>query len=238
MVHLTGESSTPGRMGIILVCKLSSGREASDTVRSQEARQQARDASTIRAHGSRDRTASPRLLCSTPPFLQVYLLSRPSFMIQGTGAVWMRCGGACAVLLPLSHDWCLRIILLHYTTNVRRLLGYVHTRRPDARIILVHPCLFSHFASDSSWNILKAGFSNSPHKGDCKGRGVLAPSTSSSRRRRHKGEVEIPALEIVNLVCARYAWYDQYLKSIFIRIIGKKGFRSLEWKPYPNNQST
>jgi len=99
MVHLTGESSTPGRMGIILVCKLSSGREASDTVRSQEARQQARDASTIRAHGSRDRTASPRLLCSTPPFLQVYLLLS-SFFYDTRDRGWVgKGGGACAVLL-------------------------------------------------------------------------------------------------------------------------------------------
>jgi len=47
--------------------------------------------------------------------------------------------------------------------------------------------------------IRKSGFSNARHKGDCKGaspfagaRGVLAPSTSPSRRRRHKGELESP----------------------------------------------
>ena len=88
-------------MGIILVCKLSSGREASDTVRSQEARHQARDASTIRAHGSRDRTASPRLLCSAHSVHFKYTCSsHPPSMIQGTGARMMGGGGACAVLLP------------------------------------------------------------------------------------------------------------------------------------------
>src|SRR5437762_1839943 len=81
MVHLTGESSTPGRMQIILVCKLSSVRHERLQIPFdlRTARQQARDASTRRAHGSRDRTASPRLLCSTPPFLQAYLVLSSCF---------------------------------------------------------------------------------------------------------------------------------------------------------------
>src|SRR6266567_2049925 len=60
-------------------------------------------ASTRRAHGSRDRTDSPRLLCSAYSFLFKYTCSsRPASMIQGTGVWTMGGGGACAQYISLK----------------------------------------------------------------------------------------------------------------------------------------
>src|SRR5205814_8407473 len=101
MVHLRQRVEHAWPDGIILVCKLSSGREASDTVRSRES--QAAGAGRIYTTSSwlkgRDSFTTPGGLDSSIPF-QYTCSSRPPSMIQGTGVWMMGGGGACAVLVP------------------------------------------------------------------------------------------------------------------------------------------
>src|SRR5438067_1556148 len=86
MVHLRQRVEHAWPDGIILVCKLSSGREASDTVRSRES--QAAGAGRIYTTSSwlkgRDSFTTPGVLDSSIPF-QYTCSSRPTSMIQGTG---------------------------------------------------------------------------------------------------------------------------------------------------------
>ena len=91
MVHLRHRVERAWPDGIILVCKLSSGREASDTVRSRES--QVAGAGRIYTTSSwlkgRDSFTTPGVLHSSIPF-QYTCSSRPPSMIQGTGLAQSR----------------------------------------------------------------------------------------------------------------------------------------------------
>src|SRR5260370_34399769 len=116
MVHLRQRVEHAWPDGIILVCKLSSGREASDTVRSRES--QVAGAGRIYTTSSwlkgRDSFTTPGVLDSSIPF-QYTCSSRPTSMIQGTGAVGMLGRGACAVLAPYWHAGWGRLRPIHLT---------------------------------------------------------------------------------------------------------------------------
>src|SRR5690348_10211203 len=105
MLHYRGESSTPGRMGSSLYASSAQGtrgfRYRSDSGR------QATGVGRIYATSSRlkgqDSFPTPAVFDSSVPF-QYTCSSRPTSIIQGTGAGWMLGGGACAVLVPFTID--------------------------------------------------------------------------------------------------------------------------------------
>ena len=93
-------SSTPGRMGIILVCKLSSDERLQIPfgLRKPGIRHGTHLRYELMAQGTGQlhHACCARLTPFTSSIPSPLILP----MIQGTGAVWMGCGGACAVLVP------------------------------------------------------------------------------------------------------------------------------------------